>query len=785
MSLGNDTLSSSTSSIEERDTRRTDTYIRAHSLIALHYDCGVKLLATHRACVCLCVCVCMKFETMKWMRSRRKAVDIHPYARSHTEFHLLPVCIVHHRLPACAFVCWCQVNAVGDESSRVRLNAIRSLTKLSGVFRFSLEQIQLVVFAITDTAQEVREASHVLFGSCICGTSSGMVFMVRALVSALVTLKSAQRRSDCHNVLTALYRIGKAHVHEVANSVHVLLDCGGPMLKPEPCVDDLGHAGVLTLILSAAEEHPSLLASTPRYLPRHLRCLRDRYPDTIPNFSFVFVAANTIEVSRTTASSMVSSKEMSTYAADNMDRADVDVIQEAINGSFVAIRQAGSFVTCMNSEEQPMRDRMHDADVDVSRALDFLTQLEGQSSERHRHHITLARMQVHAFGLFLKLRARLCDAPDQRTSLPAQLLSTVQQIETVCLGMSPTHALALLELRAFAHMLRYLATPERQESMGESLIRVTEALLGDGGNSVRAGTLPRHDMLVSRATAGSGVVGPTAAIVACGIEARRLLMRIDVTSGISGMHGGGVDSSSSLHPDRPRFEFIMTVVRAVEAACATLGTTDVTAKGCKAMDDDAVFQVAEALQCYFPSVLPPSPHVRCRRADVISTCAVSRDSPAALLPGFHLFFWLRIRLFHIAQEMRGVRVRIVFEHAHGTDEVLLRPRGHRVLESTSTGDCCCSTIEAEMCVTVPSHISDAPLATSTLAPTTGLRRRQLPHATVDIVALTPAHWIDECIGGATLESDGVPRSHAHHVSLGNHMEFPITIAALKSFPSRS
>ena len=171
----------------------------------------------------------------------------------------------------------------------MRLGALRSLARCA--FRLSNEQVQEVLFTMTDADAEVRGAAYDLLGSCSCRTSGGLMRAARALLSAL-----ASRAGDRAGALRALHRMGRAHAAEVAGGLAALLDCGDRLLRPEPCIDDPQHAGVAALVLGAAAERPALLAAAPAYLPRHLRCLRDRYPEALPALSYALVAADCVEV---------------------------------------------------------------------------------------------------------------------------------------------------------------------------------------------------------------------------------------------------------------------------------------------------------------------------------------------------------------------------------------------------------------------------------------------------------------------------------------------------------
>ena len=409
-----------------------------------------------------------------------------------------------------------------------------------------------------------------------------------------------------------------------------------------------------------------------------------------------------------------------------------DEAPSTIRGALATASAAGTRASAaIDTRGNPSLGRqqlMRVAEITLTEAVGMLRQLEEICPDRSRQEAALARLQIQAWGVVVRAQLRSCVLGDTVNpaegfnSMPSQLLGVVQKIEAVFLGLTPMHAMVLLELRTFAHLLRLFATTERRYR-GASLVESA------GMATTRTSQGPRHAAV--GAVRGSGDSGPGAAVVLCCAEAERLAARLrcgydDVLHprvGPRGANGGDRMDVDGADDGNETTAFMRSVIDGVQEA-RSVGADGADCAVCEPRMTKVMDDLMSAALRYFPANLVPSPHIDARRAEILSVCGGAR--PGA---GFALAPTLLVKLFCIDSSMRNLRLRVVFRDGVNATEVLLRPLGVKIAD-ISAG---CTIVSTSVRVPVPIGLSD-------------------PSAEIDVVLLAAASHIDAVVGGARFHS---------------------------------
>lgn len=175
------------------------------------------------------------------------------------------------------------VDMFNDEIDSLRVNALRSVSRVGKLIYLTEEQLQVVLAMLDDSTKAVRDATRKILVSIRLIGSYSLVLAVQSLVKS--ALKYYPERDA---IFPALAALGANHATFVELQLETLLKIDTRYILREPRVDDLNYLCIAILILNAAKESRNLLEILPKFLRgRHYLWLRRHYPLLVPHVASI------------------------------------------------------------------------------------------------------------------------------------------------------------------------------------------------------------------------------------------------------------------------------------------------------------------------------------------------------------------------------------------------------------------------------------------------------------------------------------------------------------------
>lgn len=169
------------------------------------------------------------------------------------------------------------VDMLNDEIEDVRLKAIDSLRLISAHIVLRDDQVETILGALEDFAQEVRFGLHGMLAACRMATTAGVKLTIDRLLDNL-----RRYPGDKRSTYRCLQRVGARHPELVLPLVPLLLAVHPYLDTTEPDVDNPLYVCQLVVVLNAARYSVGVAPLLEEAHRRHYRYLRDTMPYLVP-----------------------------------------------------------------------------------------------------------------------------------------------------------------------------------------------------------------------------------------------------------------------------------------------------------------------------------------------------------------------------------------------------------------------------------------------------------------------------------------------------------------------
>ncbi|KAJ1799088.1 hypothetical protein LPJ59_002071, partial [Coemansia sp. RSA 2399] len=171
------------------------------------------------------------------------------------------------------------VDMFNDSSDRVRIRAMRALTRIGAAQHIQLteEQLSIAMSAMKDADYAVRHAIYAFLGVCVLAKAKWLDRLAGGFKANL-----EKYPADQLPIYASLSALGQHHAITVAFA-RSLLGISDHYLSREARIDDVVYAGNVILIMNAKPESRKAIAEAlPDYICTHLPYLNDKYPGCLP-----------------------------------------------------------------------------------------------------------------------------------------------------------------------------------------------------------------------------------------------------------------------------------------------------------------------------------------------------------------------------------------------------------------------------------------------------------------------------------------------------------------------
>jgi hypothetical protein len=174
------------------------------------------------------------------------------------------------------------IDAFNDDSSAVRLSALKTLTSICIIHRvrLDLEQIELSLHLLVDPDPDIREAVRNLLAIVIFTDVECVRLAFKGFARSL-----AKFQDELAALVMCSGKIGRNHSRLICELIPSLLRLEKFYLPTEPRVEDQNYLVVLSAILNALFADPNLAEYLPTFISKQYHYVHASFPSAIPSFS--------------------------------------------------------------------------------------------------------------------------------------------------------------------------------------------------------------------------------------------------------------------------------------------------------------------------------------------------------------------------------------------------------------------------------------------------------------------------------------------------------------------